>query len=117
MTDDRRFEQLASRLRHSPGVTEARMFDARVLKVRGKVFAMLVKGAMVVKLPPDRVGRLIAESRGQPFDPGHGRIMKGWVTIPPERRQSWTALASDALEFVAASATGFRRRRSPPPRR
>lgn len=112
MSADALFEQIASRLRKHPGVTESRMFDARVLKVQARVFAMLVKGALVVKLPPERVSRLLAEGRGQPFDPGHGRIMKGWITIPVERRGTWAALAEEAQEFVAtASAPGAHPRR------
>jgi TfoX/Sxy family transcriptional regulator of competence genes len=57
------------------------MFGSPVLKVGGKVFAMLVKGRLVVKLPKERVERLVASGTGKPFDPGHGRPSKEWVAV------------------------------------
>ena len=105
------FERIAAGLSRDRAVTESRMFDARVLKVSAKVFAMLVKGALVIKLPPERVSRLLAEGRGQAFD--LGRIMKAWISIPQDRRGTWAALAEEARESVAvASTAGSDRRRS-----
>ena len=109
---DTLFERIAAGLRQDRAVTESRMFDARVLKVNAKVFAMLVKGALVIKLPPERVTRLLAEGRGQAFDPGHGRIMKAWISIPQDRRGTWGALAEEARESVAVASTAGSRRRS-----
>lgn len=43
-----------------PGITVGRMFGSPVLKVAGKVFATLVKGRLVVKLPKPRVEDLLA---------------------------------------------------------
>jgi hypothetical protein len=47
-----------------------------VLSVNGKIFAMLVKGKLVVKLPKQGVDELVAARAGTYFDPGHGRLMK-----------------------------------------
>ncbi len=105
MDADELFEAIASGLLRESAVTESRMFEGRVLKVRGKVFAMLVKGALVVKLPAGRVGQLLTAGQGQPFDPGHGRVMKEWVAIPLARGQIWTTLAEEARAFVAAGSS------------
>jgi TfoX/Sxy family transcriptional regulator of competence genes len=84
------------------------MFGASGLKVEGKLFAMLSNGELVVKLPRQRVEQLVAEGTGRPFDPGHGRLMKEWVTIPPRESRSWAELADEARQFVVTTA-----RRSP----
>ena len=88
------FEQLVNRFRADPSVTppsasKGGKFGASGLKVDGKPFAMLSKGELVVKLPRQRVDELVAAGTGKPFDPGHGRLMKEWVTIPVARSRSW----------------------------
>ncbi len=68
----------------------------------GKVFAMLVKGKLVVKLPKERVDALVASGDGQHFDPGHGRLMKEWVAIAPVTKEKWLSLAKEARDFVGS---------------
>ncbi len=87
-----------------PEVAEGRMFGSTGLKVGGKVFAMLVRGELVVKLPRERVEALVAGGEGHPFDPGHGRLMKEWVALSPTDANDWLALADDAREFVASGS-------------
>jgi hypothetical protein len=70
------------------------------LRISGKIFAMLVKGELVVKLPKARVAELSAVGIGQPFDPGHGRLMKEWVAVPIKAGRRWPALVEEAREFV-----------------
>jgi hypothetical protein len=50
-------------------------FGANALKIRNKIFAMLVTDKLVVKLPRQRVDELIAAGEGERFDSGHGRLM------------------------------------------
>jgi hypothetical protein len=85
-------------------VSMKRMFSSsNVLTVKGKIFAMLVKGRFVAKLPKARVDALVDARTGTHFDPGHGRLMKEWVSIPPGRTD-WMALAREAYRFVKASS-------------
>ncbi len=103
-TSDARFEALSEALRRDSSVTLAKMFGSNGFKIHGKVFAMLVKGTLVVKLSRARAQTLVASGRAVPFDPGHGRIMKEWVAIPPEDTGTWLDLAEEAKALVARSA-------------
>lgn len=76
-----------------------RKFGSNGLKVNGKLFAMVTKGRLVVKLPKERVDALVASRAGENFDPGHGRKMKEWISITSSRL-SWVDLAREAHDFV-----------------
>ncbi len=76
-----------------------RKFGSNGLKVNGKLFALFTQGTLVVKLPKARVAALIDEKVGRPFDPGHGRLMKEWLSIVSPQA-SWVALAKEAHDFV-----------------
>jgi hypothetical protein len=83
-------------------VTRKRMFSSSsVLSVKGKIFAMFVKGRFVAKLPRDRVEEIVAGGFGTHFDPGHGRLMKEWVSVD-EEGPPWLGLAREAHRFVKA---------------
>jgi len=71
-----------------------------VLKVGGKIFAMTIKGDLVVKLPKARVAALVDDRAGKPFDPRKdGRVMKEWIVVGP-KAADWVELAREALAFV-----------------
>jgi TfoX/Sxy family transcriptional regulator of competence genes len=81
------------------------MFSSHaVLNVNGKVFAMLVRGRLVVKLPKARVDALVATAAAERFDPGHGRIMKEWASFPAEAQPEWIGWAKEAYAYVAVAA-------------
>jgi hypothetical protein len=75
--------------------------DNVVLKVNGKVFVMLAKGKLVVKLPKARVEELVGKGVGDRFDPrGDGRLMKEWVVVGFEKERG-IGLAREAHDFVS----------------
>ena len=79
------------------------MFSSKaVLNIDGKIFAMFVKGKFVAKLPKPRVDEMVKAGVGEPFDPGHGRLMKEWIAIA-DRRASWIALAKEARAYVGGA--------------
>ena len=78
-----------------------RAFGATSLKTEGKIFAMLVKDRLVVKLPAARVSKLVADGVGERFDPGHGRIQKEWLSVSGDDSEEWRALATESEAFVA----------------
>jgi TfoX/Sxy family transcriptional regulator of competence genes len=90
-------------------VTSGKMMASLGLRVGGKIFAMLVRGDLVVKLPRERVDALVAAGRGQAFDPRRdGRLMKEWLVFQGDD-PSWVDLAREAHAFVGG-ATGKPRR-------
>jgi hypothetical protein len=82
---------------------QGRKFGSNALKANGKLFALFTQGTLVVKLPNERVAALVAEGIGTPFDPGHGRLMKGWLAVASPRA-SWLALTKEAHGFVSGCA-------------
>jgi TfoX/Sxy family transcriptional regulator of competence genes len=78
----------------------ARKFGSNGLKANGKLFALFTQGTLIVKLPKDRVAALVASGVGKPFDPGHGRLMKGWLTVT-STKAPWIDLAKEAHGFVS----------------
>ena len=71
------------------------------MKIKGKIFAFYWKGRMVLKMPADRVAKIIASKKGIYFDPGHGRTSKEWIAVAPSTKSRWLGLAREAKAFVA----------------
>jgi hypothetical protein len=70
------------------------------LKVDGRIFAMLVRDELVVKLPRGRVDELVDAGHGRRFDAGKGRPMREWFVLASTSRQAWLPLAQEAFDFV-----------------
>jgi TfoX/Sxy family transcriptional regulator of competence genes len=102
--EDERYADVVTRMKGLPDVDEGRMFGSVGLRVNGKVFAMLVKGALVIKLPAERCNEIVKSRQGQLFDPGHGRVMKEWVQTTKGAASEWRKLAEEALVFVKQGA-------------
>jgi TfoX/Sxy family transcriptional regulator of competence genes len=89
-------DQLAKR-----GVTSGTGFGTNEgLRVSGKIFAMLVRGELVVKLPRDRVDELVGAGAARRFDAGKGRPMKEWASVPASASRRWKGLVEEARTFV-----------------
>jgi hypothetical protein len=103
-TTEERFATLIEALRAEPDVTKDwKGFGASGLKVKGKIFVMLSRGRLMVKLPRQRVDALVAAGEGERFDPRRdGRLMKEWLSLEPTSKLEWLPLAKEALAFVAS---------------
>src|SRR6188768_3900739 len=64
-------------------------FGSTSLKTNGKIFAMLVKHRLVVKLDRRRVNELVEAGQGRRFDPGHGRLQKEWLDVDSASDDLW----------------------------
>lgn len=104
-----RFEDLVDELVGIAGVTPPRGgsgFGRNALRFQNKIFAMLVRGRLVLKLPADRVDALIAAGQGGRFDANKGTPMKEWFSLDPESQQPWLPLAREALSFANSGRPG-----------
>jgi hypothetical protein len=74
------------------------------LKVDGRIFAMVVRGELVVKLPKPRVDELVRSRHGARFDPRRdGRLMKEWIVLKGSSLP-WEDVAAEAYRFVKRGA-------------
>jgi hypothetical protein len=109
LSADAGFEGLVAALGDKPGVSRpdspeasAPRFGASALRVHGRIFAMVSRDRLVLKLPPRRVAELLGSGVGKPYDAGKGRPMKEWVCMEPASQDMWFQLASEALDFVGS---------------
>lgn len=100
MTAEEQFQAISDTFLRDTTITPKKMFGSMGLSVGGKVFSMLVKYRLVVKLPVERVEALLASGAGQRFDPGHGRLMKEWASIDPQAEADWDELVEESKTFV-----------------
>lgn len=98
MTGQELFHQVCERLESRPGVGRDRKggFGSGI-RSRGKVFAMLQGGCLIVKLPAERIDQLVAAGEGRPHIQG-GRTSKQWMVVDLKAAQTWLPLAEEALE-------------------
>jgi hypothetical protein len=98
-----RYEDLVDELVGSAGVTPPQGgggFGRTALRFQNKIFAMLVRGRLVLKLPAERVDELIADGEGVRFDANKGTPMREWLSLDPESAHAWLPLAREALDFA-----------------
>lgn len=106
MSPEERYAAICQAFLNHPEVTqpaEKKNFGSATLRVQNKIFAMLVRGNLVVKLPANRVDALIASGAGVRYEPGPGRPMKEWLSVPPPSANdnaTWLSLANEAYAFV-----------------
>jgi hypothetical protein len=75
-------------------------FGAGSLRVGRWIFATLVRGQLVVKLPRSRVDELVSAGEGVRFDANKGVPMKEWLVLDVTSALDWEDLAGEALAFA-----------------
>ncbi len=98
---DPRLAEIAKAYASDPAVSMGKLFASVGLRVNGKIFAMVVRDRLVVKLPKARVDDLVAHGVAERFDPGHGRLMKEWAVFGG-KKPTWASLAREAFEYVGS---------------
>ncbi len=85
------------------GITKSKMMGSPCLKVRGKMFAVYWRDAMIFKLAGDAHKNALARKGAQLFDPSEmNRPMKEWVVVPYAHKAKWRAFTESALTYVAS---------------
>ena len=62
------------------------------------------RGEFVVKLSRERVDALVAQGKGEYFDPGHGRPMREWF-VAKAASARWLDLAREAHTSASSRPT------------
>ena len=105
MTPEERYDELVGKFSHQRGVTRLTkgtgFGSSGQLKFDGRIFAMLVRRELVLKLPRARVDELVDGGEGARFDAGKGKPMREWFVLSPTSRKEWLPLAQEALNFVS----------------
>jgi hypothetical protein len=103
MTPEERYQDLVDEFGAVDGVEPPEGgsgFGRGALRYRRKIFAMFVRGRLVLKLPRRRVDELVADGHGERFDANKGTPMKEWFSLAPDSALPWPALAREALDFA-----------------
>jgi hypothetical protein len=104
MTPEAKYERLVKEMSSRAGVTTVTagkgFGSTGQLKVDGRIFAMLVRGSLVLKLPRARVDELVEAGAGLHFDAGKGKPMREWFALSGASKQGWGPLAAEAYYFV-----------------
>ena len=103
-TSEELFNSFTKSFVSDPKISQSKMFGSPGLKINGKVFAFLMKGKLILKLPKEKVDELIAANEGKPFGhifaPNNFRPMKEWVEVLSDDEKVWLKLARKARDFV-----------------
>jgi hypothetical protein len=105
-TPAERFEDLLGEFSDTDGVTlphDTTGFGRHALRYHGKIFAMFVRGDLVVKLPEQTVDELVSKGHGERFTANKATPMREWFAAAPDCPLPWAALATDALTFARQS--------------
>jgi TfoX/Sxy family transcriptional regulator of competence genes len=98
---DPRLLEIAKAYKSDKRVTMGKLFASVGLRVNDKIFAMVVRGNLVVKLPKARVDEFVERGVATRFETGPGRVMKEWAVFAGTK-PAWASLAREAYEFVGS---------------
>jgi hypothetical protein len=83
-----------------PQANAGQMFGYPGYKVNGKLAAGLHEQGIIVKVGQKRVGEIIGQGTGAPFEPMQGRVWKDWVLLT-ENFEKNKALFDEAVAWVS----------------
>jgi hypothetical protein len=105
MTGEELFWDLVEPMYADPAVCRSTMMGLPCVRLDGRFFASLDRrsGALLVRLPAQRVAQIIASGHGEAFAPA-GRVFREWVAVPRPDRRRWRSLLAEARDHAAGTA-------------
>ncbi|WP_063763729.1 DUF2461 family protein [Actinoplanes subtropicus] len=102
ITGEDLFWELVEPMYADPAVQRSTMMGLPCVRLHGRFFASLDRrsGALLVKLPADRVRQIISAGDGEEFAPA-GRVFREWVALPRPDRGQWRRLLAEARDHAA----------------
>src|SRR6266545_5424369 len=100
------YDELTDDLLYDPAIGRATMMGYPCVRLAGKFLASYddKAGALIVKLPHNRVADLVANGSGDPFAPA-GKVFREWVSIPTADHTLWHTLLAEAVDFARKGLT------------
>lgn len=103
--NQQRFDALVAEFLQHPGVSVPahrgrRGFGSHALTVDGSIFAMLVRGRLVLKLPAEVVAEHVRAGHGEHFTAGKTSPMRQWLVLLDDDADRWRSLAELAYQTV-----------------
>jgi len=92
------------------GPRGGRPFASLSLRIHGRVFALLYRDTLVVKLPGSDVGRLVRRGVGDHWNPTSRGPFREWLEVDGRYPVDWSELAEQAWAFVRSLKTPSARR-------
>jgi hypothetical protein len=107
MSGEELFWELVEPLYADPAVRRSTMMGLPCVRLHGRFFASLDRGsgALLVKLPAERVTQLVLAGHGHPFAPA-GRVFREWVAVARPDRRRWRSLLAEARDHASIAAPG-----------
>jgi hypothetical protein len=98
------FWELVEPMLADPAVSRSTMMGLPCVRHDGRFFASLDRrtGALLVKLPRQRVLELIQDGAGEPFAPA-GRTFREWIALPDPAKSPWKELLKEAHAHAAGA--------------
>jgi hypothetical protein len=95
------YDELTDDLLYDPAIGRATMMGYPCVRLAGRFLASFddKAGCMVVKLPRERVTKLVETGTGEPFAPA-GKVFREWVSIPTVDRSLWQTVLAEAVDFA-----------------
>jgi hypothetical protein len=102
MVAEELFWELVAPMYADPAISRSTMMGLPCVRLEGRFFASLDRrtGALLVKLPRDRVTELITAGRAVPFAPA-GRVFREWAAVTEPDPAHWQALLVEARHHAA----------------
>lgn len=93
------YESLEYKFIEVHGAEKSTMMDSPCLRYKGQFFAMMFEreNALIIKVPEQRVNKLIQQGKGREFNFTKKRFKK-WVLIPRDFEDHYEELMLEALE-------------------
>lgn len=113
---DELVDQFLSLIPDDPDVELRRMFGTPCLFCRGNMFAGVHQENLIVRLPDDQRGALLALPGAQRFEPMPGRPMREYACVPPAMladRAALEAWLARSLAYVHTLPAKQKKPRAP----
>ena len=96
-----RYREVCVALLSAGDLSAAKMFGAPGLRVSGKFFCCLHRDKLLVKLPLERAGALVASGAGRQAEHFFAdRPLTGWIEVAPDGGADWIKLTEESRDFV-----------------